>query len=317
MIVDISKYNCYQSTPDIMSNDAYINKLDEPFTTSTDDKISYFIEELNIYFLSQEDWDIKPGERNLNFFRVKKLDKPYEVEFPNKLYLPNTEIPYKIPYEYYSRADIENLDFIIPKDFNFTPRFIKFKLDCCGRLHVRKEDIEVFIYCMENKIPEIQAEVIVDNTYPTNENQVELAEKYLTPYFLLNKTCEDIYDYISKKDSVAYNILKKCPYDRLKYFKQYFVQNTVYPKYLAGFIFEDGSHLLFFFDYFYHDMFLYFIAGITKEYAEDHYIKLNNIVKEDIPVTIYRSSALTTRQKLALRKFRRKYYLREQDLDLL
>ena len=321
MKVDVSKFNCYLSTPKSISINDYVN-LKEPEIIRSPNRTSFEVEDLGLICMSLSAW-AHELDTDFNYPSYKKITEKYTIDFPDKeLYIPYENIPYKIPFEYYSKACIDMLDFTIQKgkELDFTPRTIKFTLDCCGRLHVNKDTIEPYIYCIKKKIPEIQAEISLNYTYPTKQNQIELANKSLEPYFILNKSYENIYDYLAKKGTVAYKILKDCEEKYLEFFKNHIIEVNGYKSksnYLAGYIFEDGSYLMFSDDIIYHEIFLVYIARKTEEYAEKNWIKVDDIERLHRPVAIYHSKLISPEAKATLNRLKKQYYFQEQDLDNL
>ena len=310
MKVDISKYNSWFKTIKFISREDFLKIKESCQLGETTD----YIEDLDYFRVTARTNKSNDG---FNYPSYKKITEKYTIDFPDKeLYIPYENIPYKIPFEYYSKAYIHPLDLSIPlSNEDFIPRELKFELDCCGRLHVYRDCVLNFIYCIEKKIPEISAEVYPSNIKPTLENQVDLANKYLSPYFIVEKNYENIFDYLAKPDTTAYKILKEAPLLNLELFSKY-LEKGKYFKHLAGYIFEDGSYLMFSDDIIYHEVFNKYISMKSRSYTDYHWIKL---IGEKFNLNkifaVYYGKNITIQQKQTLNKLKKHTYIEDMDLD--
>ena len=316
MKVDLSKYKAFKVEIKEMSVKE-ARSIEEPYVTKSPFNYSFFWNQ--IYFVLPVYLDSTYKEKTSTIFSYKyytKLEEKFEIDLPENIYI--NEGQFEIPYEYYSKAYIEFFDIeIINNEVNLelTPKIIEFELDSVGRLHIKKECLANYIYCMEKKFPTIKCNITVGGNI-TSEAQYELAEKYLSPYFVFLEK-HSISELFVKPNSIAEELFNKINKEELDFFLPYFDKKedvlTGNCSKLTGYGFFDGSFIFFNGILLYHHIFQKILLRIQEEFGEwedKNTIKFDTLhYIENKTICAYNKSKESQQSKNLLHKLGRKYIL--------
>ena len=282
-------------------------------------KFNYTFEDLPFFILEPTDDIIAIKRRGYlkNPISYRYYVHDYTDYHFEGLYIPhkNDSFVFTIPYEYYSKAYIHK-SFAV-KDIEKKPAPLVFNIDRFGRLHVSQESLLSYIEVLEKKI-DVKAKVFPAPLGCTLQNQLGLAKKYLEPELLLFQDIpEDIIDFYAEPKSYINNILHNSPKNYLEFsisgivpYKDVFeLANN--PESLNGWIFPDGSYLIFNPGKFSHDYFLFWLADIPNEYIEYNFIKIHQITTDSKVYAVYKKENMTEKSLRTLRRFKRKFYIED------
>jgi len=319
MLVDLSKYK-FNLTSIIEKTKEEIVNISQPFIARSSKGYSYYVEDLKVYFIKDL---VKLEEGNsIQKVSIKILTRPNKFEKElNDFYIENENSTIEIPFEYYSRAYIDPIDFQDIKEVEAKP--LKFQLDRLGRLHLDMDCIYSFIYAVEKKLPTIKASIEFSyRLFTTIENQQDLCNKYLDFYFKLAEYEGDGLSYLSS--GYAYRTLKNCNPLYLDYFLMFLIRIELDGTYKThnGTIFRDGSYLIHESPKIHHDMIMHFLLNKTPEYCEKYFIKLSSNGSKYGTLAEYNIDKVTKQQEKTLQLFKslgnvREYTYSFREIDYL
>lgn len=308
-------------TKEITSKNSYM--IEEPDARiDSNAYFNYLFEDMQVLTLLDSKYTRYTDWSKPLFYREYKHDfTDYKL---NGIYLPYDDSQsFDIPYEYYSKAYIHPT--FSTKDVKPLPQSIMFSLDSYGRLHIKHTSLLAFIEVMDKKIP-IKAGIDLESNVDfTLENQQNLCEQYLAPYILLNNSLPtNPINVFAPVGSYAEELLLTAPPIYLEYLMkdilpvgQALSKNFSTLKFsLNGWIFPDGSYLVFKNATLYHNLFLKYLTKISIEYADDYWVKLNEIDKNKPISALYNKENLTHSQRLVLNRFKTKYNIEEFNIGI-
>lgn len=320
IIVNLKNYNSYFY---ILSKDCRSNfwNLWEPQINSSNMSYTYLDEEFNIYFIDPKYYyHPRSIPEIVDFTIYRRILEDYEIKlnyFSSNNKLSNNAI--KIPYEYYSKAFIDFYDLAIQdglREINNIDisKSIICSIDSLGRLYIDKESIWQYIIANELKLPYIEITIKDINHTLSDISCVDLANKYLFPYFIINPPYNNPLDFFSNPDTIARKYLESCSSRLFNWYVTRFLatkQDIENSKELFnGYIFEDGSYL--FFTKSYHEQFNYLISKeniLEKELTS--WIKFSSARGKGHTV-VYSSNANYSKEALRqLKKFKKRFYFDE------
>lgn len=322
MKVDLSKYKCFDY---IIKSDTVLNlrSIPEPYVTKSSRNYSFYYDQVHFITANYLDDTYKADKSQIISYKYyTKREKEFLIDFPDNLYIEEGE--FDIPYEYYSRAYIDFFDIEIFGDktnLDLTARPITFELDPVGRLHIRKECLASYIYCMEKKLPTIKCEVVIGG-YITSEEQYDLAEKYLKPHYIFPEKTS-LFGIFTKTNSIAENYLKTIKKERLDFYLSNFVRyyDVVCgnARSLTGYIFLDGSFIFLDGCELYHYLFQKIVLDIdmeNEEWEETCGIKLDTLHYVNNKVlALYNKDLITPEAKHMLYKLSKDYDIESQPYE--
>lgn len=315
MKVDISKYKSFEKTTKYLLPLRKVKVIDEPYLAKS--LTSYNFKYNEIFFITKKDLE-QPRSANpiIEFQGYEKIKKSYLISLSNS-YLYINEGNFEIPYEYYSKAYVEYFD--LDNTLEASPKIITFELDSLGRLHIKKECLGNWLFCMEKKFPKIRCNIVNQQIERlTLENQTSLAKKYLTPNILIEEIPGSSLEQYTKKDSILYKLLENANLDMLEFCLPQFLKLKDFENYkdsiVSGFIFKDGSYLIMNGDMIYHYFICKFIFKEEEIWMDNNCIRIDSKFAQGKTIASYLKTFITPEAKNTLEKFKRKFYIEEQAL---
>lgn len=323
MLVDLNKYKLFLYEP-LLTYAKDAKKIPEPFVAKTlmDHNFIY----KKVHYFQPHVLETKNSSKELvevrsywDFLEEYKCCPFLDVD----IYCPQGN--FEIPFEYYSRAYIEFFDFtrnMKTMKFNVDlhiPQKITFQVDSLGRLHVNKNCLASYIYCVEKKIPVIKCGVtIMQKDRITLENQTSLANKYLTPQILIEEIPGNALEQYTGKETILYKLLENADPTILEFCLPEFLRLKDFDNYsaptISGFIFKDGSYLIMNGETVYHYFICKFIFKEDENWIDNNCVRIDSKFAQGKTIASYLKDVITPEAKKTLEKFKRKFYIEEQKL---